>query len=130
MNRRVWAGAAAGVFAAMVLLAVGLGAYRAGQEHEIVTRAVGDGEMVRVIGHGWSYGPGPGFFLFPLLGILLVVLLVRGFRRGNGWHGGAGSGYGPWAHGGPPPAFEEWHRRAHEGAAASSRNEPGAPAEV
>lgn len=132
MSRRIWAGVVAGVLAALVLLAVGVGAYRAGQDHEIVTRTVGDGEVVRVVGHGWGYGPGPGFFLFPLLGILLVVLLVRGFRRGNGWHGsywtGPGYGPGPWAHGGPPPAFEEWHQRAHEGDAGSRRTGPGSPA--
>jgi hypothetical protein len=116
MNRRVWTGAVAGVLAAMVVLAVGVGAYRAGQDHEVVTRTVGDGQVVRVVDHGWGYGPGPGFFLFPVFGILLVVLLVRGFRRGHGWYGPSGPGYGPgpWAHGGPPPAFEEWHRRAHE----------------
>ena len=131
MSRRIWAGVVAGVLAAMVLLAVGVGAYRAGQDHEIVTRTVGDGEVVRVVGHGWGHGPGPGFFLFPLFVILLVVLLVRGFRRGNGWHGpswtGPGYGPGPWAHGGPPPAFEEWHRRAHEGDVESSRAGPGSP---
>ena len=42
------------------------------------------------------------FFLFLFFG--LRGLFWRG-RRGGGW------GY---RHGGIPPAFEEWHRRAHE----------------
>jgi hypothetical protein len=108
MSRRAWTGVVAGLLAASVLLAVGIGAYRAGQDHEIVTRTVTDGgEVVRVVGHGWGYGPGPGVFLFPLLGILLVVLLFRGLRGGPvGWGGPGG-----WGGGG---GFDDWHRRAHE----------------
>ena len=51
----------------------------------------GDGEVVRVVDGGghWGYGPGPGFFLFPLLGIGLVVLLVGRGRRGGYGPGGA-----------------------------------------
>lgn len=62
------------------------------------------------------YGPywhGPfgfGFFgfLFPLLFFFLIFGLLRGLFWGRpwGWHG-------PWKYG-PPQAFEEWHRRAHE----------------
>ena len=119
MNRRVWTGVVAGLLAASVLLAVGIGAYQAGQDRTVVTRTVGDGSdgvttgdgtVVRVVGHGWGYGPGPGFFLFPLFGILLVFLLIRGFR--GGWGGpGRWGGPGGW---GPHPGFEEWHRQAHE----------------
>jgi hypothetical protein len=114
MSRRVWTGIVAGVLASAVVLSIGFGAYRAGQRSEVVTRTVGDGEVVRVIDGGWGHGPGPGFFLFPLLIVVLVVLLVRGGRH---WHGGWGRPYGPgpWGPGGPDPAFEEWHRRAHEG---------------
>lgn len=104
MNRRVWTGVLAGVLAATVILGVAGIAYRAGQHDEVVTRTVTDGEVVRVVGHGWGYGPGPGFILLPL-GILAVVLLARGWRGGYGGRFGPG----PW---GPTP--EEWHRRLHE----------------
>ncbi len=112
MNKRVWTGILAGVLAATVLLGVGGAAYRAGQRSEVVTRVVGDGEVVRVVGgHGWGYGPGGGFFLFPLLlTVLLVFLLVRAFRGGPG--GGA-----CWPD--RDAGFEERHRRAHAG-----RSEP------
>jgi hypothetical protein len=121
MNRRLWTGVVAGVLAAMVMLGVAGAAYHAGERHEVVTRAVGDGEVVRVIGGYGPYGGGfhPGFFLFPLFLILLVVLLVRGFR--GGYRGGR--------HGGPGlhERFEEQHRRLHEAerAAAAGPAETG-----
>jgi hypothetical protein len=123
MNRRVWTGVAAGVVAAAVLLMVGIGGYRAGQEDEVVTRTLSDGEVVRVVDGGRDFFP--GFFLFPLL-VIAVVLLATRARRG-GWHrpyGPYGS-YGPWGDGGPwggrgpgpcgpDAAMREWHRRMHE----------------
>ena len=57
MSRRVWSGILAGVLAAMALVGVAGGAYRLGR-HDAVVRTVGDGEVVRVVGHGWGYGPG------------------------------------------------------------------------
>lgn len=104
-NRRIWIGVVAGVLAAAVLLTVGVGAYRAGQDDEVVTRVVEDGrtgEVVRVVGD--HYGrPGFGFILFPLIIILVVVLLVRAFgHRHGGWHGGWRPGWGPgWQGPGP-----------------------------
>jgi hypothetical protein len=61
----------------------------------------------------YGYGPwhgGFGFFPFaPLFFILFWLILLRGlFWRGRGW-GGRGNDY----HGGVPPMFDEWHRRAH-----------------
>lgn len=114
MNRRVWTGILAGVLAATVLLGVAGVAYNAGQRADVATRTVGDGEVVRVVGgHGWGYGHGGGFFLFPLLlTVLVVFLLARAFR--GGWGGYRGYGYGPC---GPErdARFEEQHRRAHAG---------------
>ncbi len=107
MNRRLWTGILAGVLAATVLLGVAGAAYQVGRSQEVLTRVVGDGEVVPVVGgYGWGHGPGwgGGFFLFPLLlTVLLVFLLVRAFR---------GGGYGPC---GPErdARFEEQHRRAH-----------------
>jgi hypothetical protein len=114
MSRRVWTGVIAGVLAALVVLGVAGTAYQIGERHEVVTRTVGDGEAVRVVGgYGWGYGHGGGFFfLFPLLAILLVFLLFRGRRGGYGGYGGCGRG--------PGDGFEEQHRRAHDRAAAGA----------
>jgi hypothetical protein len=141
MNR-VWTGVVAGVLAAAVLLTVGIGAYQAGQDDEIVTRTVDGGEVVRVVDDGRDFFP--GFFLFPLLIILLVVLLARAGRRHWGrpygpggpggpgwgpgyWAGGPGQpGRGPWGAGGcdPEAGMREWHRRMHEGEQAGEATEP------
>jgi hypothetical protein len=123
-RRRVWTGVLAGVLAAGVLLSVGLGAYRAGQRDEVVTRVAGGGEVVRVIDgdRGWGHGPGPGIILFPLLAIGLVALLVsRG--RGGGWCG-PGPGWGPQARM-PQSSWEDCHRRAHEQPRTDVRHEAG-----
>jgi hypothetical protein len=133
MNRRIWAGVVAGVLAALVVLGVAGAAYRVGEGHEVVTRVVGDGQVVPVVGdYGWGGGHGGGFFfLFPLLLILLVFLLVRGRRRGygggyrGGWGCGPGDGRGV-GEGGPAAAFEEQHRRAHDRAGPG----PSEPAEA
>ncbi len=62
-------------------------------------------------GPSWHRPFGFGFFgfLFPLLFIFLLFGLLRGAFWGwrGPWHYGAGRQ-------GVPPAFEEWHRRAHE----------------
>ena len=119
MNKKVWTGILAGVLAATVLLGVAGAAYQVGRSQEVVTRTVGDGEVVRVVGgYGWGHGHGPGgFFLFPLLLTALVVFLVVRAFRGPRW-GGAYGGCGP----DPDARFEERHRRAH--------GAPGEPAEA
>jgi hypothetical protein len=40
-----------------------------------------------------------------------VILLVLALARGAFWHG---CGWWRARGGGVPPAFEEWHRRAHD----------------
>ncbi len=126
MNR-IWVGVAAGLLAATALVGVGIGAYRAGQDDDHVTRivteqgeTVRDGGVVRVVdrdGWGWR-GPGPGFFLFPLLlvgGIFLIARAGRGHRgywgHGYGYYGGPG---GPGRWGPPEDRVREWHRHLHE----------------
>jgi hypothetical protein len=133
MERRVWTGVIAGVLAAAALLTVGIGAYRAGQDDEVVARTVEGDEVVRVVDDGRDFFP--GFFLFPLLIIGLIVLLARGRRGwhrpyGPGWGPGpgyyGGRGPGPWGPGGcdPEGQMREWHRRMHEGEADAPADEP------
>ncbi len=56
-------------------------------------------------GPGYGYGPGTGYGPGPGPGY--------GSSPGPGSDAAAG-GSGGWSPGDPPPAFDEWHRRAHE----------------
>ena len=112
MNNGSWIRALA--IAALVVLvgsAIGIGAYNAGVAHAV---AADGGQHVH-----W----GRGFFpIFPLFFFFFFFVLMRGLwwggRWGRGW--GPGWGYGYRYRDGVPPAFEEWHRRAHA-------NEPPPP---
>lgn len=117
MSRRLWTGLLVGLLAALALVAVGVGAFHAGEHHTVATvvpaapLAGAPGESVRVIGYGhWGPWGGPPFgFLFPLLIIGLIVVLVAGRRHaywGRPWGPGP-CGAGPW---GP---LADWHDRAH-----------------
>jgi hypothetical protein len=114
MNRPVWL-RRLGVLSAIALLAlVGVYIYDLGVAHGLA-------ESAKVSGFGAGDGPyfgwwrpwGFGFFpLFPFL-ILLWLVLRAFFWRGpwyrRRWYGPGGDD----GRGGVPPAFEEWHRRAH-----------------
>ena len=122
MSKRLWTGLLAGLLGAMALVAVGVGAFHAGERHEITTVApvvgAAPGETVRVIADGrWGghWGGPPFGFLFPLLFIGLIVVLLAGRRRaywGPGPGGWAGGRCGP---GGRDAALADWHRQAHGG---------------
>ena len=95
--------------AVLVGSAIGIGAYNAGVAH-----AVADGGRQVHWGHGF-------FPIFPLFFFFFFFVLMRGLwwggRWGRGW--GPGWGYGYRYRDGVPPAFEEWHRRAHANDAAA-----------
>jgi hypothetical protein len=56
----------------------------------------------------WPRPWGFGFFpVFPFFFVLFWFAVLRGLFWRGGW-GGRGCGYR-----GVPPAFDEWHRRAH-----------------
>ena len=146
MSRRLWTGLLVGLLVAIGLVAVGTGAYHAGERHRepVATVVPGTGVAapdgtVRVIGYDhWRGGP-PFGFLFPLLFIGLIVLLVTGRRRHywgrpygpggwgpGGWAGGPG-GWGGGPGGGREAMLADWHRRAHgePGPAATGEAPPG-----
>jgi hypothetical protein len=104
--------------AALIAIVVGVTAYNLGFSHGVAQQlpAAAAGPYP----YPWPYRPwGVGFgFVIPMLFLffLLRALLWGGPWR-RGWYGGYGGYYGRGcAAGAPgvPPAFEEWHRRAHE----------------
>ena len=104
-----------GLLIVAMLAAVGLYAYNIGVAHGIaesgrlVTAPSGATPPVYVWGpRPWGYG----FGFFPLLFIFFWAFVLRGIFWGRrAYHRGYGYRYG--ACGGVPPAFDEWHRRAH-----------------
>ena len=110
MNRKLLIGIGVGVLMAAALLAVAVGAYRAGERNardiEVAGEVIsGDGGSVTraIVVDDWHRGAGffPGFLVFPLI-VVGIVLLVSSRRRA--WYG--------------PPRYygaelDDWHRRAH-----------------
>jgi len=108
-----------GLLIVAMLAAVGLYAYNIGVAHGIAE----SGRLAAAPGGGaapvYMWGPRPwgygfGFFpFFPFLFIAFWFFVVRGIFWGRGaYRRGYGYRYGSDC-GGVPPAFEEWHRRAH-----------------
>ena len=104
---------------------IGVGAYQAGVQHGFVeagrTAAVPleGSSHIYVVPGAW-HGPWHGGF-FPLFPLVVAFFLVAFVVRGRAWRGRGGCGYGGRGGRGDgvPPAFEEWHRRAHERMAGS-----------
>jgi hypothetical protein len=117
MSRRLWTGLLVGVIAALALVAVGVGAFHAGETHSVVTTvapvAGAPGETVRVVGYGhWGPWGGPPFgFLFPLLFIGLIIVLLAGRRRAYWGRPGGPGACAPDRWG--PAGFADWHQQAH-----------------
>ncbi len=120
MNRKWMIGIGVSLLVAASLILVGIGAYRAGERDDAQIQVVGEvlregestGRTIVVNGDGWDghWGFFPGFFVFPLIVIGLVLLCASRRRR----YYGHGYGY-PAGPGCPPPDdLDEWHRRAHE----------------
>ena len=106
MNRRI------AMVVALVLVAVALAgvigttAYRAGLARGLADAGYVPGPWLY---HGPFWYPGPFSLVFPLLGLLVIVALVRGLF----WRGRCADGRSSWKSG-VPPMFEEWHRQAHQ----------------
>ena len=97
---------------------IGVGAYNMGAAHGFAEAARSVAVPPEGTPHVYVW-PGPwhgGFFpIFPFFGLLILFVLLRGLLWRGAWHGGRGRGAcGPGRYDGVPPAFDEWHRRAHE----------------
>jgi hypothetical protein len=107
----------AGLLMIAVLVVVGVYTYNLGVAHGIAESARlaaapgGGATVVPVWPRPWGYGFGffPFFPFFPFLFILFWFFLLRGIFWRGAWHRRRWDD----GHGGVPPAFEEWHRRAH-----------------
>ena len=106
-----------GLLVVAMLVVAGVYGYNIGVAHGLAesgqfAAAPGPGApAVAFYPRPWGFGF--GFFpFFPLLFILFWFAVVRSLFWRGGWYGRRGCGYGGYR--GVPPAFEEWHRRAHE----------------
>ena len=105
-----------GLLVIAMLAIVGVYAYNVGVAHGLAESGrlvAAPGAAVPVVfWRPWGFGFFP---FFPLLFIRFWCVALRGLFWRRRWYGGA-CGYG-----GVPPAFDEWHRRAH------AAQEPPAP---
>ncbi|MBI3522263.1 MAG: hypothetical protein HY071_04075 [Chloroflexi bacterium] len=90
-------------FAFLLLLLVGFAGYAIGAAQAAPVAVAGAAPVV----YGMHYGFGFFGFIFPLLFIFLIFGALRSWSWGGRWYG-HGYSYGP------PPSFEEWHKKAHE----------------
>ena len=111
MNGHRFRGAA--VIGIVLLSAIAaVAAYNVGFSHGVAQQLVTQGGQLPAVlyPYGW-YRPWGFGFGFPILFfVLLWFLVARALFWRRRWH--HGYGYPGW--GGVPPAFDEWHRRAHE----------------
>ena len=98
-NRSLFRALAIGALVIAAAAAIGVGAYNAG-----VAQGLAQGGAYPYMWYRpWGFGFFPFFLLLVLFFIIARILAWRG-RWHDGWS---------YRHGGVPPAFEEWHRRAH-----------------
>jgi hypothetical protein len=113
-NRSLLQALAIGALVLAAAAAIAIGAYNAGVAHGMAesARAVAAPPAgIPVYPYAWGRPWGAGFFpVFPIFFFLFLFVVLRGLVWRRHWHGGWGGGYG---YHGVPPAFEEWHRRAH-----------------
>jgi hypothetical protein len=107
-----------GMLVALAVIIVGVGAYNLGVSHAVAVnpQVAGGAAAGAVQGapgvvhhYGWHRPWGFGF-LFPLFFFGFWFLMARTFFWRGGWRR-YGTDYGP-SH--VPPAFDEWHKKAHD----------------
>jgi hypothetical protein len=115
MRNSTWRVLAITALALAGAAAIGMGAYNAGVAAGIAEsgRAMATpGAPYPPYMYGWprqwAFGFFPFFPIFPIVFFVLFFVVLRGLVWRGPWRGGWGTRYD-----GVPPAFEEWHRRAH-----------------
>jgi hypothetical protein len=113
MDSRLFRVLAISAFIVAAAAAIAIGAYNAGVANGIAEtgRMIAAPPAAAPYVYVWPRPWGFGFFpFFPILFFLFFFFVVRAMLWRGRWHGG-------WHHRaeGVPPAFEEWHRRAHAG---------------
>jgi len=110
----------AGVLMIALAASVGMYSYNLGLAHGVAESARiaaergGTAPVVALWPRPWGFGFGFGFFpFFPFLFILFWFFIIRALFWRGAWGYRGGWGHRRWDTGGVPPAFEEWHRRAH-----------------
>lgn len=110
MGTRMWFWAAMGLLAFAMIAGVSSYSYNLG-----VAQGLADnGRAIGFAPRPWGFGF--GFPLFPFFFIFFWFLVLRGLFWRGPW------GHRRWYYDGVPPAFDEWHRRAH------ARQDPPSPA--
>jgi hypothetical protein len=107
-NRSVLRAMAIAVLVIAGAAVIGVAAYNAGFSQGIVEagRTVTAPSAGTPYVYVWPRPWGFGFFpIFPFFLVLLFFFVLRGLLWRGPWRGGR--------YGDVPPAFEEWHRRAH-----------------
>jgi len=110
-NRTLLRALVIAALAIAVAAAIGIGAYNAGVAQGIAEggRAIAAPPPGTQFVYLWPRPWGFGFFpFFPILFVLFLFFVMRGLLWRGPWRGGWARRYE-----GVPPAFEEWHRRAH-----------------
>jgi MFS family permease len=121
-NRSIWRGVAIALVAVAAAVAIGIGGFQMGVAHALATSGSAIAGPVVPYAYGW-YPWHHGFGFFPILGLLLLFLLVRRIFWWRGpWHR-----HGYCRHDGVPPAFDEWHRRAHSQQSSGSNSAGTSP---
>ena len=132
MRRNWMIGIGVSILVTAALLVVGIGAFNAGQRN---------GDAVRVLTTGEPAGPtlvvpvdtwrsgwhgGPGFLVFPLILIGLILLFAARRRSAWGWGGpcGPGPGRGRGWYADDDRELQDWHRRAHAPATDAANDAP------
>ena len=110
-NRSLLRALAIAVLVGAAAAAIGIGAYNAGvaqgiaESGRIAAAPAAGTPYVYVWPRPWGFGFFP---FFPLFFFVLFFFVVRGLLWRGPWRGGWG-----YRGAGIPPAFDEWHRRAH-----------------
>jgi len=125
MRRTMWILVA--VVAVLAGVAIGVSAYHAGVTHGL-TQSGHATQVVRVVGPGAGFFPF-GLFLFPLF-LFLVFAVARGVFWRRRWYGPDAPAGGRGWDDSHRDAFEDWHRRQHEGSGSDRPRGPDQGATV